>query len=485
MSDLIPVQDRPTRWRLALLGSLVLALVACGNSSSPPVTPNPSGVITPTPTPNPTPDPTPTPNPTPDPTPTPNPTPDPTPTPNPTPDPTPTPTPTPTPPDTTPPARPAGLQVTPGTVRGTLEVKWSANTESDLRRYTVTALPVGAGNQPAPLLAEHDQTSATLTGLSDATSYQVFVDAEDEAGNHSAKAGPVVAKTLTLSAPTLRNYEPKAASGVARSTDIALDFGEAMDRASVQGALTLSINGSVRSFTSSWNPDSRLVRISPVGGFANGNNVLWTLGTGARNAAGTALSGSVNKSFRIIQARTVTLLPNAALTKTLVERCRDPKLLQQLCGSRTYNTRPDLLIGDGYDDDLYTHHAYLTFSTASLPSSAAIVSAQLNLPTVSSKVGQPLSLGPVTLERVSFGTTLSATYASFATPRLGVVSAPLNATPHFFNVTDFVRKDWDLRASLNHLSEMRLSIIPNTNWDKNRDYMIYENPTLTVSYEYP
>lgn len=100
-------------------------------------------------------------------------------------------------------------------------------------------------------------------------------------------------------------------------------------------------------------------------------------------------------------------------------------------------------------------------------------------------VGHPLSLGPVTLEQVNFGTTQSAAYATFMTPRLGVVSAPPNAAPHFSDVTEFVSKDWALRAALNHLSEMRLSVIPNTNWDKNRDYMIYENPSLTISYEYP
>ena len=96
-------------------------------------------------------------------------------------------------------------------------------------------------------------------------------------------------------APTLASSAPAdGTTGVAVGTDIVLTFSEAMNRASVEGALSISPSVTC---TFSWSPNDRVLTCDPNAGLAAGTSYTVTVGTGAQDAGGTALSAAATVGF--------------------------------------------------------------------------------------------------------------------------------------------------------------------------------------------
>src|SRR5262249_3778351 len=89
--------------------------------------------------------------------------------------------------DTTPPTAPTGLTVTGHTSTG-VSLSWTASTDN----VGVTGYDVYQGSSKATTVSG---TSATVSGLSPATSYSFTVKAFDAAGNVSQPSGSVSATT--------------------------------------------------------------------------------------------------------------------------------------------------------------------------------------------------------------------------------------------------------------------------------------------------
>jgi gliding motility-associated-like protein len=84
--------------------------------------------------------------------------------------------------DVTAPAKPIGLTVKPGSTQNV--IKWSANTESDIKSYQVFG---GTSSNPATLLAtvSHPSITYTHTGLTNGTTYYYRIKAVDNVNNES------------------------------------------------------------------------------------------------------------------------------------------------------------------------------------------------------------------------------------------------------------------------------------------------------------
>jgi len=113
------------------------------------------------------------------------------------------------------------------------------------------------------------------------------------AGCGGSGPAPDPAPTLDASAPT------DGATGVAVGTDIVLTFSEAMNRASVESALSIS---PAVTCAFSWSPNDRVLTCDPNADLAAGTSYTVTVGTGAEDAGGTALSAAATVEFETASA---------------------------------------------------------------------------------------------------------------------------------------------------------------------------------------
>jgi uncharacterized protein YkwD len=91
--------------------------------------------------------------------------------------------------------------------------------------------------------------------------------------------------------------------GVLTRDAVMLDFGSAMDRASVEGALTLRPSQPIRF---SWSADGRFMQVAPVRLWRTDQRYLVVVGTAARRADGWALEWPVQYSFTTQTAPRIT-----------------------------------------------------------------------------------------------------------------------------------------------------------------------------------
>src|SRR5690606_38162773 len=133
------------------------------------------------------------------------------------------------------PAAPSGLVAT--AEDGAIDLSWTANTEPDLTGYLlfwgedattptgVVALPVGTSTH-------------TVSSLENGTSYQLYLVAEDEAGNRSAPSETVMATPGDTTAPTLVSSLPAdGVSGVGLVDVVRFVFSEPLGPATLQLSL--------------------------------------------------------------------------------------------------------------------------------------------------------------------------------------------------------------------------------------------------------
>lgn len=96
------------------------------------------------------------------------------------------------------PSTPRGLKVTPGDAQ--VGLSWTANTDSDLKRYIVYyGLASGALTNTIDIAAP--TVNATVTGLVNGTNYLFAVAAQDNAGNISRKTTALQGKPVAPPPP--------------------------------------------------------------------------------------------------------------------------------------------------------------------------------------------------------------------------------------------------------------------------------------------
>lgn len=137
--------------------------------------------------------------------------------------------------DDVPPAAPTGL-VAVGR-EGAIDVSWAANPEPDLAGYLLfwgedAAAPTGVVVLPAT------ETDYAVTGLEDGVGYEVYLVAEDEAGNRSEPSSTVSATPGDTTPPALVSSQPAdGVSGVGLVETVRFVFSEPMQPASLQVVL--------------------------------------------------------------------------------------------------------------------------------------------------------------------------------------------------------------------------------------------------------
>lgn len=152
-------------------------------------------------------------------------------------------------------------------------------------------------------------TVVTVTfaeALKDDTAFSVAVKANDLAGNalaatqltfHTAAPADVTAPVVEGSAPALN------ATSVPTTAALSLSFSEAMNKAAVDAAFSISppVAGAVL-----WDADSRLRSFQPSAPLTAGTQYTVTLGTGAADLAGNALAAPYVVQFTTANAPDTT-----------------------------------------------------------------------------------------------------------------------------------------------------------------------------------
>ncbi|WP_329494177.1 glycoside hydrolase family 18 chitinase [Kitasatospora herbaricolor] len=184
-------------------------------------------------------------------------------------------------PDTTPPSTPGNLRST-GSTSTTVALAWNASTDD----VGVTGYEVYQNGVKVQTVSG---TSANLTGLTAATTYQFTVQALDAAGNRSAAAGPLAVTTPPTTVP---DTTPPSAPGTPAvtstgSTSIALSWAASSDNIGVTAydvyngtALATTVTGTAAS----------------VGGLTP--DTAYTFTVRARDAAGNVSAASAPVTAR-------------------------------------------------------------------------------------------------------------------------------------------------------------------------------------------
>ena len=497
--------------------------------------------------------------------------------------------------DTTAPGAPQNLNAEAG--EGQVKLTWKANTESDLKGYTLY-FGTDAGNLSSNTFISKPGTSKTVTGLTNGTKYFFELAAEDGAGNKSGRSSTVNATPKDVTAPKLLSSTPNNGSinvfsreklsfkfsepmdktksiptdlcapfphhedamcgvigdaqwsendtrltmsftGPANAVQIQLTFGtfqdkagnlifekiqitfsvadlvppsitfaspaanavgqpantvfqltfsEPMDRAATQfvfkanfgllgksgpipGAFTWSANDKILTFT----PNPSL----PLGEFA-----VWGLNAGAKDTAGNAIPNDLTRGLRVIQQVTFKA-PYYGSGHILRACCTVPP------DDTAFTGEGVIRVGDREGNRGYSK-GYLAFKINGIPQNATVVSARLKMFHKATS-GDPFgTLGQLSLERVNPQQDISQPYkllgsrGDFNLPALPCVGCPKIITSVNIDedVVGFVNAE---RSDKHGAAQFRLGFTPFTWNDADKsDYLdFFQNPTLTVTYQFP
>jgi Bacterial Ig-like domain len=210
--------------------------------------------------------------------------------------------------DTTAPSTPTGLVATPA--NGQVTLTWQANPESDVAGYTVYSGTTQDALESTTFVTE---TTKTMTGLTNDTTYFFALDAVDVANNHSSKTAPVSATPSTMvtdtTPPTIQSSDPadSATDVNPRNLKIKLVFSEPMDKATFSltfmppdpfPAIISKVvePAATTPFKVSWSEEDTVATLDPTEELLR-ENITFTLALIAKDKAGNALSGDSDISF--------------------------------------------------------------------------------------------------------------------------------------------------------------------------------------------
>lgn len=344
-----------------------------------------------------------------------------------------------------------------------------------------------------------DLTLQPTAALAQNTIYTLAVDGKDVAGNalidrrlfSFSTTGPAPDTTP----PTVLSVTPThGAIGIARNASITVTFSEPMDKASAQTAFAITSPPGFNSGVFDWNTAGTEMTFNPDTDFPYGTTVDWRVSTAAKDASGNTLEANVTASFRAIRVNTVTINYDPPTSGS----AHSPDYWRQ-----TY-VFLGAIVGDSGGGADHSFRLLLGFNLASLPEDLTLISfCRLKWHT-HGQVGNPFStLGRLLLERVYIGEAIAlspidssnpAARAQYESPALDapmIVPSSVVTSGGVFDVTSWVRFDWQERASRSSKrSQFRLRFeTPNDN-DTENDAVYTEETTptlaeLEITYEYP
>ena len=514
--------------------------------------------------------------------------------------------------DTTAPGQPQNLNAEAG--EGQVKLTWSANTEADLKGYTLY-YGTDAGNLTGNTFISKPGSSKTVTGLANGTKYLFQLVAEDAAGNKSNRSSTVNATPKDVTAPKVvsivpangaknvlpgtaititfnepmqtdsfvgagsscsadpddgvceldpgkwkddktyvfpinsknthntysvrlegakdkaGNIGPKVevgftvadvrkpnvataapadnAVGQENNTVISLFFTEAMDVASVQSAFKASIGASgpvIAGTLIAKNP--KAFEFYPSNPIPYGSSVVWTVGTGAKDAAGNPLSTAFSRVFRVLQQGVLELTATPQLSGYIGRNCDYRGSTKVRCDD-TANKASSIQFGD-LDRQVVNANpltvrfrslrGFLSFDIGKLPPTVTRISAASLTISLYKTHGNPFGrLNSLQLERVYYGPTLNGSEGDYDVPALECTTGPCSGA--YFSppagpgdVSPLVREDWLHRGEQGSRSQFRFRYEVETNGDTNDDYLEYHwanttepsvQPKLSITYLYP
>jgi hypothetical protein len=298
-----------------------------------------------------------------------------------------------------------------------------------------------------------------------------------------------------------------SATGVSKSTSIAVTFAKAVDKVSAQAAFGITSPNGMNGGVFNWSTDGLTMTYTPPSAFAFGTYVSWQINTALKSLAGYDLPAPVSRSFTVIRQGTTTLYGVAALDGSMWNTDTDPI-------NATYAS---LYVGDS--GAIY-ERGFLSFDLTSIPATATVIDSA-TLYAYQSYVSSPdpyaAGLGNLLAQSVDYGTTLTAadfdtpvlTYTGFhcwtvCTPVCRLVCGTSTYNDQYtlsttaslgwksVDVTGKVERDRAARTTRGNRCQFRLEFPNNTNGDTVYNAAWFSSgdsasnkPYLNVTYEYP
>jgi methionine-rich copper-binding protein CopC len=350
--------------------------------------------------------------------------------------------------------------------------------------------PTGCGTNWATAWSNSNKTvtfsNLMAGGLLKGATYRAFINARDLNGNLLSQLFSFVVET-DLVPPTVVSASPDAfAIGQPATVVLQINFSKPMDRVSVETAFKASLTngGAPVTGTFFWDNADKTVTLQPSTPLPYGENVNWSLNPGVKDEAGNALQGTFGRIMRVIQRVTVDMPYYGS--GHVVYTCTG--VVSIVCDYlKVYTQTGVIRIGDRDNND--RSMGFLAFKINSIPTNATITAAKLQVFHKDTS-GNPFGeLGQLILERVNPSQVIEQPYGlSKDAPRLPAL--PCSGCPKVIlstaidqDVLGYVRAD---KASFAGASQFRLRFTEQFTDDGNGDYLdYYQNPVLTVTYEYP
>jgi methionine-rich copper-binding protein CopC len=309
--------------------------------------------------------------------------------------------------------------------------------------------------------------------------------AEDNAGNSLTQAYSFSFRTSSApdtTAPMVVDTTPDSDEiGVKRDGSITLFFSEAMDTTATGNAITVQGSSWNDGFDLGWGSDKKGVTLIPHSEFPYGENIVVTVGTGAKDEAGNALAQAYVFEFRVIRRTTTTLTPVASLSG------------QAVAGG--YLVADNGFAGEITNDSIRT---MLTFDLSGLPADLTSITSAFLYLRETSVTGNPYGeLGDLQAHHVNYGASLDANDFNTSTlticnqnlciPDPHSVVMTLNLAGRSATDTDKVQSDWNKRSERGNRSQYLIRFAQDRNEDGTLDQVRFNLPQsyLSVTYEHP
>lgn len=348
-----------------------------------------------------------------------------------------------------------------------------------------------------------------VSDLNYGTAYTIRIGtgAQDDAGNALAAQFSATFNTAAApdtTPPTIVSTVPASgAVGVARTANIVITFSEPMRQGSTVAAFQF-ISPAAYPFTYGWNAAGTVLTINPVTDFPYGQNVTFTVGTGAEDLAGNTLQTALTRSFRVKRQATQNFYSSGVTNSGSTTSLDGYIYGTTTCTTAVLGTGASYAAaGDRYSATAPTQTAwrgFLTFSIASLGAlqGVNITRADLNVRQYGC-AGNPFT--------TTFGSSIEAHHIDIGasldlgdcnTTNLGNRQYTLSTTTTVglktVDVTTSVRDDFTNLTARSGRSQFRLQTnILATDGDTVTDYCYFytfnatgtaNDPYLAITYEY-
>lgn len=188
------------------------------------------------------------------------------------------------------PPPPRDLALTPGD--GLVTVRWTANSEPDLKGYNIYYGP-GSSMGP-PVFIAQPATSYVVKGLINGNAYQFAISAVNNADVESERSASLSATPVQpdTTRPMVVHMVPASVSAVSVDTRIDFQFSEPMDKAS----LTVSAVPPIALGSPDWNSDHTQVTFRPEATLSYGTH--YSITVSGRDMAGNDMDEQFTRSFQ-------------------------------------------------------------------------------------------------------------------------------------------------------------------------------------------